>query len=109
MEVNKEGVVAEELPLFLLSHARGIEVAGLLDVLVRQDRGGLAMNVAGRFKVVNCQVVCTLVFVNLEEEVLPRDDLLVGCVCEGLLRKLVFEVLFCQFALNNLIDLLLHL
>lgn len=107
MQVNQICVVAEQLPLLLLSNAGGVQVVALADVLVRQDHLWLAVNVAWGFHVVQCQVVFGFVLIHLEVEVFPGDNFVVSGALESLLINLALEVMQHQFLLNYLVDLVL--
>ena len=69
----------------------------------------MAVLVSGGLEVVKLQVPLLLLLVDLEEEVFPRDDLVVGLRGESLLRNLVLELDSLDLLLDNLVDLLLEL
>ena len=87
-----------------------VDIDGVLNIedFVGQDDLWVAVLVSRGLEVVKLQIPLLLLLVDLEEEVFPRDDLVVGLSGESLLRNLVLELDSFDLLLNNLVDLLLE-
>ena len=108
VHINQVRVVRVNVQHLVLIVA--VDVDGVLHIedLMWQDDLWVAVLVSGGLEVVKLQIPLILLLVDLEEEVFPRDDLVVGLSGESLLRNLVLELDSLDLLLNDLVDFLLE-
>ena len=108
MHINEVGVVRVNVQHLVLVVA--VDIDGVLNIedFVGQDDLWVAVLVSRGLEVVKLQIPLLLLLIDLEEEVFPRDDLVVGLGGESLLRNLVLELDSLDLLLDDLVDLLLE-
>ena len=104
MQVSQERVVAIQLHQLILVVRININRVRNTDVFVWQDVLRMTILVAWSVEVMNLQILRLFVLINCEEEVLLRDDFLVLVGGEFLCGKLVFELKFVYFLLDDVVD-----
>ena len=109
VHIDQVGVVSVDVHHLLLIAAIDIDWVLYIEDFVRKDHIGVTMLVSRGVHVIKLQVSLFLLLIDLEEEVFPRDHLVVGVCGESLLRNLLLEFDGLDFFRDDAVDLLLEL